>query len=478
VKFNIQAFAKLSTFFVAFSVFVACGQSSGGGSKVSPSSCAKGQSESTGIQQIFVSAFSQNQRAHLMAEINVEKDFESFRHDIVSADSEASIKIISENLISIEMGANSNAAPILQRAVGEGILRHIEADAETFLIRPDQSPDEESAEAVEDSRSAIANASAPMEPVARSGKPIIVAIIDSGVDYTHPDLAPYMWHNPGEIPNNGIDDDHNGFIDDIYGWDFVNEDNDPISDDAPSYHGTHVAGIVKQAAMLAEQGINVQIMALKYLDTTATGRTSNAIRAIDYAIKNGAIVLNNSWGSTSYSSPLLAAIERTRKAGALFIAAAGNGDAYGNAINLDRTAFYPAVYPVNNIVSVAAADSNGILAPWSNYGAVNVDLAAPGVGIRSTRNGNTYGVLSGTSMAAPFVSGVAAMLWSLRPDLSYVEVRRILFNSVSRGYTLSGKMSTNGEINRNQANQAAASYVHNPNDFGSPELSPDDLCSP
>jgi subtilisin family serine protease len=235
-----------------------------------------------------------------------------------------------------------------------------------------------------------------------------------------------------------------------------------------------VAGIVKQAALLADKGINLKIMALKYLDSSASGRTSNAIRAIDYAISKGAMVISNSWGSFGSSTALSDAIGRAQKAGILFTAAAGNGDANGNGVNIDKSPFYPAADPHSNVISVAASDSSGILAGWSNYGAKNVDLGAPGVSILSARNGNTYARLSGTSMATPYISGLAAMLWAKRPDLSAHEIRNVLLSSVDQNSSYAGKVVTGGSVNWSTAVQVAAQYKHDPSDTGLPAIVPSD----
>jgi subtilisin family serine protease len=291
---------------------------------------------------------------------------------------------------------------------------------------------------------------------------VVVAVIDSGVDYNHKDLAPFMWKNPREIPDNGIDDDHNGYVDDVYGWDFVNNDHDPMADDSELYHGTHVAGIVQQASELAQAGTSVKIMALKYLDSNALGRTSDAIKAIDYAVENGAQVLSNSWGSWSYSPALSEAIDRARSHGVLFIAAAGNGDASGNGVNTDQIPFYPAAYSQDNIVSVAAVSDQNLLAPWSNFGFLTVDVSALGVHVLSTRNGNSYATLSGTSMATPLVAGVAALVWTLRPELDFSQIRQLLFQSGSVSSDLVGRLSYPIRVTPSAAIEKARSFIPGP----------------
>lgn len=445
----------------------ACAQNSGGGEA---QSCADPQQLSSAFEQVAaqVDFKEQNGKFQLLVKMtNMGLDFESLKSMLRNATTEAELKIkkINADTVLIEFAKGSPAQAVIEKFIEERRISHLEADQETFSF-----------ESVEDG-TPIAEMEMPSEPRAMaSGPQIIVAIIDSGVDYTHKDLAPYMWQNPGEVAGNGVDDDHNGFVDDVNGWDFVNEDNKPMADDTRSYHGTHVAGIVKTASQLSGTGVNLKIMALKYLNSSGSGRTSNAIRAIDYAIKNGAIILNNSWGSFGNSSALSDAIERARQASVLFMAASGNGDSSGVGVNIDRSPFYPAAYAHSNVISVAASNDSGILAGWSNYGANNVDLAAPGVSILSARNGNTYARLTGTSMATPYVSGVAALLWAKRPDLSANEIRKILFSSVTSGSSFAGKMTTGGNINWSVASQIAGQYQHDPNDKGIPGITPNSQC--
>lgn len=213
---------------------------------------------------------------------------------------------------------------------------------------------------------------------------VVVAVIDTGVDYLHPELSGNMWRNPGETgsgrENNGVDDDANGFVDDVYGWDFVDEDNDPI--DAHS-HGTHVSGTIAARGNngVGVVGVNWQcrIMACRFLDASGSGWTSDAVEAVNYAVANGAKVLNNSWGGGGYSSALEAAIAYARQQGVLFVAAAGNA-----GTDADQYPMYPAAYPDSNIVSVASTDHNDELSYFSNWGATSVDVAAPGSSILSS----------------------------------------------------------------------------------------------
>ena len=237
---------------------------------------------------------------------------------------------------------------------------------------------------------------------------IIVAVIDSGVDYRHPDLAANMWRNVNERPGDGLDNDGNGVIDDVFGADFSSaglSKGDPMDQDG---HGTHVAGIVGAVTNnqlgVAGTAWSTRILALKFM-TNETGSTVNAIRAIDYAIKQHASVINASWGSQNNSLALQKAIEKAHDACIVFVAAAGN-DGEDN----DKSHFYPANYDVPNVISVMALSKNKTKWSLSNYGHKTVDIAAPGESIYSTGLKNNYRYASGTSMAAPYVAGAAALL--------------------------------------------------------------------
>jgi subtilisin family serine protease len=279
--------------------------------------------------------------------------------------------------------------------------------------------------------------------VREASNSIIIAVIDTGVDYTHPDLADNMWVNSDEIPNNGIDDDNNGYIDDYRGWDFAYNDNNPIDG---HYHGTHCAGTI---AAVGNNSIGVsgvawraKIMPVKFLDDSGSGYTSNAISSIQYATANGAKILSNSWGGGAYSQALKDAITVSHNAGTLFVAAAGN-----STTNNDSTPHYPSTYDVDNIIAVAATDHNDNLASFSCYGQTTVDLAAPGVNIYSTKPNNTYGSLSGTSMATPHVSGMCALVWTQYPNLTNLQIKARLLSTVDQKASLQGKMLSNGRAN-------------------------------
>ena len=277
----------------------------------------------------------------------------------------------------------------------------------------------------------------------------IVAVIDTGVDYTHPDLAGNMWTNPGEVRDDGLDNDGNGIVDDYFGANFVYRDasgnptGDPYDD---HYHGTHVAGTIGAVGNNGEgvAGVswNVRIMAVKFLDSSGSGYTSDAIDGLNYAVAEGAKISNNSWGGGPYDQGLADAIQAAGLQGHLFVAAAGN-----SGTNADFDPMYPAAYDLDNIVSVAALDQNDGLAYFSNYGANSVDLGAPGVGVYSTFPGNGYGTLDGTSMATPHVTGVAALIRDLHPDWSAAQVKQQLLGTVDPVGALDGLTVTGGRLN-------------------------------
>jgi len=284
---------------------------------------------------------------------------------------------------------------------------------------------------------------------------VIVGIIDTGIRYTHQDLAPNMWHNPGETAGDvGVDDDGNGFIDDVYGINAITGTGNPMDDNS---HGSHCAGTIGAVANGGGDHVGVawqvSLMALKFLASDGSGYSSDAITCIDYAIDKGVDILSNSWGGGGYSLAMAAAIERARAAGILFVAAAGNE---GN--NNDLTGSYPANYTSDNVISVAALDRNDQLASFSNYGASTVDLGAPGVDIYScvASSDSAYDTYSGTSMATPHVAGVAALLVAQNSAISLTELRQRLLSTVVPVSALSGRCVTEGRVNAANALTGAA----------------------
>lgn len=289
---------------------------------------------------------------------------------------------------------------------------------------------------------------------AKSGKrQVIVALIDTGVDITHPELSGSIWTNTGEIPGDGIDNDGNGYIDDVYGWNFY-DNNAQVFTGTDDNHGTHSAGTIAAARNgVGTVGIcdpaYVKIMVIKTLGTSSgVGTVSNVVKAIRYAQANGASICNLSFGTMKYSEELYQAI---KDSGMLFIVAAGNGDASGNGYSIDEQPMYPASFELDNIISVANLRFDGQLDRASNYGVRSVDLAAPGNYILSTITGNDYAYMSGTSMAAPMVTGTAAMLYSCDASLSLMDVRNRILQSARPLESLSGKVATGGMLDAGAA---------------------------
>ncbi|MDF7824664.1 S8 family serine peptidase [Pontiellaceae bacterium B12227] len=272
---------------------------------------------------------------------------------------------------------------------------------------------------------------------------VIVAVIDTGIDYNHPDLAGNMWTNPGEIPGNGLDDDGNGYVDDIHGYDFAYNDSDPMDG---AGHGTHCAGTIGAEGDngIGVAGVNwrVRLMAVKFLSDSGGGYTSDAVEALNYAVASGAHISNNSWGGGGYSSTLKAAIEAAGSVGHLFVAAAGN-----SGTNNDGSPHYPSSYDCDNIIAVASSDHNDNRSGFSCYGETSVDLSAPGSSILSTIPGEGYAVYNGTSMATPHVAGAAALLKSQRSSASYSELKQWLMNGTDPLPQWNGLVVSGGRLN-------------------------------
>ncbi|MBX3413494.1 MAG: S8 family serine peptidase [Pirellulales bacterium] len=278
---------------------------------------------------------------------------------------------------------------------------------------------------------------------------VVVGVVDTGVDYNHPDLAANMWVNPGEIPGNGIDDDNNGYIDDIHGWDFLNNDNDPFDDRG---HGTHVAGTIAAVGNnnVGVTGVNwnAKIMALKFLGANGKGGTVDAIEAINYAAMMkrdhgiNVVVTNHSWGGGGFSSFLRDAMAASATQNILFVAAAGN-----DSSDTDLIPHYPSSYDLDSVISVAATTRTDALASFSNFGKVTVDLGAPGQAILSTTPNNTYSNYNGTSMATPHVAGVAALLFDKFPNATYQEVRAAILAGVDQTAAMQDVTVTGGRLN-------------------------------
>jgi len=289
---------------------------------------------------------------------------------------------------------------------------------------------------------------------------VVVGIIDEGYMYTHADLAANAYKNPGESATaDGVDNDGNGLVDDIYGWDFAGNDSS-LFDGASDDHGTHVAGTIGgvggNGVGVAGVCWNVKLMGAKFLGSRG-GTTANAIKAVDYftGLKNKGVPVvatNNSWGGGGFSQALQDAISRANAADILFIAAAGNSGA-----NNDATAAYPSGYNVPNVIAVAALASDGSLASYSQYGATTVDICAPGSAIQSTlpiagkgKNATVtsgYGSYSGTSMATPHVTGAAALYKALNPGATASQIKAALLGSATATPSCAGKVATGARLN-------------------------------
>ncbi len=288
----------------------------------------------------------------------------------------------------------------------------------------------------------------------RGNKKIKIAVIDTGVDYNHEDLKDNIFINEAEANGQkGVDDDGNGYIDDIYGYDFANNDANPMDDNG---HGTHCAGII--AAMHNDLGVrgimkNASILPVKAFGSNGSATTMSIINAIDYAIKMGVDIMSNSWGSKvrsgskkkkgppQFNQAQVDVIKRAEEKGIIFVAAAGNA-----STNSDKFAYSPAGIPLSNIISVGSIESSGKKSEFSNYGVTSVDVMAPGTEIYSTIVGGKYKSISGTSMATPYVSGIAGLILSLEPTLTPAEVRKrlistsILDNKLSRHSVSKGRV--------------------------------------
>ncbi len=280
---------------------------------------------------------------------------------------------------------------------------------------------------------------------------VVIAVVDSGNYTRHADLRDNLWINPGEVADNRVDDDKNGYVDDVNGWDFAHKDNTLYHGYEEDDHGTHVAGV---AAARGNNGVGIagvawrsRIMPLKYIGPGGSGYTSDAVAAIDYAIKKGASIINISSGcGNCFNQSMLDAIKRADAAGRLVVTTAGNTGRNNNV-----TPRYPCNYASPNVICVAATDDRDVLAGFSNYGSSTVDLAAPGVEIPGTVPNGAYATFTGTSQAAPHVAGVAALVKSKYPSLTDTGIKARILRSVDRKQSLSGKTVSGGRLNAAQA---------------------------
>ncbi len=291
---------------------------------------------------------------------------------------------------------------------------------------------------------------------------LVIAAFDSGLDYHHPDLTDNVWRNPREVPHNGLDDDGNGFVDDLFGVDVWAGDADPIDVDG---HGTHTAGILGAIGNNGEGGTGVawktQIMPIKFLSDSGYGSNDKAILGMNYMLMMkrdfgiNIVASNHSWSGAEYSQILDDLIAESIDLGILFITSAGN-DGQDN----DASPTYPAAYNHDGVITVAATDRQGNLAEFSRYGATTVDLAAPGDAILSTEPGGTYGMRNGTSMSAPFVTGAVALVKSLYPGASPAEVKSAILDGVDPLPTLAGKTVSGGSLSISGAVDGIGFFVN------------------
>lgn len=272
---------------------------------------------------------------------------------------------------------------------------------------------------------------------------VAVGVVDSGVDYTHPDLAGSIWENPGEVPGNGIDDDDNGFVDDVRGWDFYGGTNDPMD---YYFHGTHCAGII---GAQGNNGIGVagiawklKVVPLRAFGPLGGGAESDILDATSYAMKAGFPMTSNSYGTNKPSQAFIDVLSDAEGIGMLFVASAGNSNK-----NSDQSPLYPAAYPHSNIISVMATDSADAKGWFSNWGPNSVDLGAPGVSILSTMPNGQYAYKDGTSMAGPHVAGAAALLKSFLPGLTCDQLKTQILDSADAVSPLAGLCKTGARLN-------------------------------
>ncbi|HLD99422.1 MAG TPA: S8 family serine peptidase [Bdellovibrionota bacterium] len=280
----------------------------------------------------------------------------------------------------------------------------------------------------------------------RGSRNIVAAVIDTGIQWDHPDLAANLYSNPGEagdLATNGQDDDGNGFVDDLHGWNFARNNKDSNDDHG---HGSHCAGTIGGVGNngIGVSGVNweVSLMPVKFLDASGGGTLQAAIEAVNYARMMKVNLMSNSWGGSQFAQSLSDAVKRTEEAGIIFVAAAGN-----DGTNNDTGPSYPANFPFGNIISVAATDNKDSIANFSNWGVNSVHVAAPGVQVYSTVKGGKYAAFSGTSMATPHIAGISALLLSVNPNWDFAEVKRRLITTSDPVRNLSRKVMAKGRVN-------------------------------
>lgn len=279
--------------------------------------------------------------------------------------------------------------------------------------------------------------------VTKGSRNVVIAIIDTGIDYNHPDLKNNMWVNEKEISGNGLDDDGNGYVDDVYGWNAEKDNGNPMDGNS---HGTHCAGTIgaEHNNGIGVAGVmgEVSLMAVKFLSDSGSGSLADAVEAIDYATRMNVDIMSNSWGGGGFSKALEDAIKAAKNRGIIFVAAAGN-----NGTNNDTSPTYPSNYQVDNVISVASHTAQDALSSFSCFGKRTVHVAAPGSNVLSSTPNNQYKVLSGTSMATPHVSGVIGLLLSETGRLPVLELRNRLMATTTPGQAYRKSTLGQGRVN-------------------------------
>ncbi len=314
---------------------------------------------------------------------------------------------------------------------------------------------------------------------------ISVGIVDTGIQLDHEDLKNNIWINPGEMPNDGNDNDENGYTDDINGWDFADNDNDPTYS---YWHGVHVAGIIgsetNNGIGTASLARNAKLAALKIFDRSGNAEISNAIEAFNYAKNNNITILNNSWGLSIFSEETEAELKSMEEVikntpEILYVCASGNTNTAPEPDN-DKTPIYPASYSQNyeNVISVANTNINDILSDNSHYGKNSVDIAAPGCDIMSTYTGNSYSSQSGTSMSAPMVTSAAAVMKAVNADITPSEIKNIIMSASDKIDTLTDKIVSGGRLNAYSAVSKVLQTMPTPTPTPTPTQTPTQTPAP
>lgn len=370
--------------------------------------------------------------------------FEKSAVNVLSARLGASIKSVmpEHNLVVIKRASFESTKSVLKSVGNNSMVEYVEPN---YIYRINKTPNDPmfgQLWGMSNAKTAGVDISALKAwDIETGNRDIIVASIDTGVNYNHPDLKENMWVNEAEANGKaGIDDDGNGVIDDVYGYNAIDDSGNPLDDHG---HGSHTSGTIgargDDGKGIVGVAWNVRLMGVKFLSANGSGSLEGAIKAIDYATKMGAKIMSNSWGGGGFSQALLESIQRANDAGILFVAAAGN-----ESNNNDSSPTYPATYDVPNVLTVAAVDDEGKMASFSNYGRLKVHVAAPGVNIYSSITGGEYDSWSGTSMATPHVSGIAALVMSHEPNLSAIEVRNRIIATAKPMSSLRGRVRSGG----------------------------------